>query len=93
MSVNYVNGIPYLGVVSPYDESIYYSSGLSSGSNITLPNSGSYGDDGAKDMFVIVNDRIVEAVRDFTVPSGPSKTYITTIYDLPTDSVVRFIKK
>ena len=91
MTVKVVNGIPY--IMPLYDESIYYASGLSSGSVITLPNSGTYKDSGAKDLLVIINDRVVESVRDFTVPVGAVKTSITSIYDLPIDTVVRFIKR
>jgi len=85
-----VNGIP---TFTPYDESIYYASGLSSGSDITLPNSESYKDAAAKDLLIVINEKVVEAVRDFSVPAGATKTYITTSYDLPNHSVVRFIKQ
>lgn len=76
-----------------YDESIYYSSGLSANTNITLPNSGSFSDASAKDLLVILNDRVVEVTRDFdVVGSGPSYTQIKFIYDLSNNSVVRFRK-
>ena len=78
--------------VDPYDESIVYASGLSSGSNITLPNSETYSDDAAKDLVVIFNDRVVEVTRDFTVVGSGDKTQIQTVYDLPNDTVVRFRK-
>lgn len=91
MPFRVINGIPYNA--SLYDESIYYASGLISGSNITLPNSETYTDGAAKDLIIIINDRVVEAVRDFTVPAGDTKTYITTAYNLPNDTVVRFIKR
>jgi len=90
MPYNVVNGI--LQYVTPYDESLYYSSGLTAGSNITLPNSGSYLDSDAKDLIVIFNDRIVEVIRDFTVVGSGEKTQIQNSYDLPDDTVVRFRK-
>lgn len=89
-----VNGIPRMievGSGTPYDESIYYSSGLTANTNITLPNSGSFTSSSAKDLLVILNDRVVEVTRDFdVVGSGPTYTQIKFIYDLTNDSVVRF---
>lgn len=92
-----VNGLPVMmdeaAAASPYDESIYYSSGLTANTAITLPNSGSYADSSAKDLMVILNDRVVEVTRDFTVVgAGPTYTQIQFIYDLTNDSVVRFKK-
>lgn len=76
-----------------YDESIYYASGLSANTPITLPNSGSFSDNSAKDILVILNDRLVEVTRDFSViGAGPSYTQIQFIYALPSDAVVRFKK-
>lgn len=81
-------------LASAYDESIYYSSGLSTGTDVTLPNSGYFTDASAKDIFIIVNDRVVEVTRDFTVlGAGPNYTQIEFLYDLPNDSVVRFKKE
>ena len=89
-----VNGLPTsvnVAIGAVYDESIYYSSGLASGTDITLPNSGSFADPDAKDLIVILNNRVVEVGRDFTVlGAGPSYTQIEFIYDLPDDAVLRF---
>lgn len=83
-----VNGLPT--IVAAYDESIYYSSGLSANTNITLPNSGSYQSASAKDILVVINDRAAEVTRDFdVVGAGPTYTQFKFIYDLPLDSVVR----
>lgn len=92
-----VNGIPRMQDEavggSAYDESIYYSSGLTANTNITLPNSGSFSDSMAKDILVIINDRVAEVTRDFTVVgAGPTYTQIKFIYALSNDSVVRFRK-
>lgn len=92
-----INGLPVLQTESaaqpPYDESIYYATGLVANTNITLPNSGSFADATAKDILVILNDRIVEVTRDFTVVgAGPTYTQIKFIYNLSNDSVVRFRK-
>ena len=74
-----------------YDESIYYSSGLVANTNITLPNSGSFSSASAKDLLVILNDRVIESGRDFdVVGAGPTFTQIKFVYDLSNDSVVRF---
>jgi hypothetical protein len=92
-----INGLPVMqdeaAGAAAYDESIYYASGLAANTNITLPNSGSYGDSSAKDLLVILNDRVVEVTRDFdVVGAGPTFTQIKFIYDLNDDSVVRFRK-
>lgn len=92
-----VNGLPIMqdeaAAGSPYDESIYYSSGLAANTEITLPNSGSYTDSSAKDLLIILNDRAVEVTRDFdVVGAGPTYTQFKFIYDLPNNAVVR-IKK
>lgn len=90
MPLKVINGFPQF--VSPYDKSIYYSAGLVSGSNITLPEGEEYKKDDASDLFIIFNEKIVENIRDFVVPAGATKTYITTEYNLPADTVVRFKK-
>lgn len=92
-----VNGLPIMleeSATQPvYDESIYYASGLAATTPITLPNGGTYTDASAKDLLVILNDRVVEVVRDFTVVgSGPTFTQIQFNYALNNDSVVRFRK-
>lgn len=92
-----INGLPVMqdeaASASPYDESIYYSSGLTASTNITLPNSGSFSDASAKDLLVIVNDRVVEVTRDFNVVgAGPTYTQISFVYNLTNDTVVRFRK-
>lgn len=92
-----VNGLPIMmdeaAAGTPYDESIYYSSGLVANTNITLPNSGSFSDSAAKDLLVILNDRVMEVTRDFdVVGAGPTYTQIKFIYNLSNDSVVRFRK-
>lgn len=84
-----VNGLPVMQAA--YDESIYYSSGLTANTNITLPNSGSFKDSSAKDLLVMINDRVAEVTRDFdVVGSGPNYTQIKIIYNLTNDSVVHF---
>ena len=76
-----------------YDESIYYVSGLTANTPITLPNSGNFTDSSAKDLLVVLNDRVVEITRDFTVVgAGPTYTQIQFVYALTNDSVVRFKK-
>ena len=89
------NGLPIMqdeaSTLPSYDESIYYSSGLVANTNITLPNSGSFSSASAKDLLVILNDRVIESGRDFdVVGAGPTFTQIKFVYDLSNDSVVRF---
>jgi len=95
--ITITNGIPYLqneaSALPPYDESIYYDSGLTANTNITLPNSGSFTDSSAKDILVILNNTIQEVTRHFTVVgSGPTYTQIKFGMNLPVDSVLRFKK-
>lgn len=78
--------------VEPYDKSLYYSSGLLSGSSITLPEGETYEDDEARDILILFNHKIAEADRDFRVIGTGKKTQIQTIYNLPEDTIVR-IKK
>ena len=92
-----INGLPIMqdeaGTIPVYDESIYYSSGLAASTPITLPNSGSFTDANAKDLLIIVNDRVVEVTRDYTVVgAGPTYTQIQFGYALTNDTVVRFKK-
>lgn len=92
-----INGLPVMqdeaASAPSYDESIYYSSGLTASTAITLPNSGTFSDAAAKDLLVILNDRVAEVTRDFNViGAGPTYTQISFIYNLSNDSVVRFRK-
>lgn len=92
-----VNGLPVMqdeaSAATPYDESIYYATGLAANTPITLPNSGSFSNSLAKDILVILNDRVVEITRDFlVVGAGPTYTQIKFEYDLSNNSVVRFKK-
>jgi len=87
-----VNGVPKMvTITTPYDESIYYASGLSASTPITLPNSGSFSESDASDLLVILNKKVVELTRDFNVVgSGPTYTQIQFVYDLPDDAVLNF---
>lgn len=92
-----INGLPVsqdeASSVAPYDESIYYASGLAANTPITLPASGLFTDASAKDLLVILNDRILEVTRDFTViGAGPNYVQLQIIYALANDSVLRFRK-
>lgn len=63
--------------------------GLSSGSNITLPNSGTYEN---KDLRVYVNGQLWEDGVDFDYvgAAGPGKTEIQILQDLEAGELVRF---
>lgn len=91
-----VNGLPTSydeAGSTPYDESIYYASGLAANTAITIPNSGSFTDSLAKDLIIIVNDLIRENTVDYeVVGAGPTFTQVRFIYDLPLHSRVRFKK-
>ena len=84
-----INGLPTM--VSPYDESISYPSGLAANTPITLPNSGSFINANAKDLLVIYNDLSMEVTRDFTVVgAGPTYTQIQMTFAIPNDGVLHF---
>lgn len=86
-----VNGVPTMVTIDSYDESIYYASGLTANSTITLPNSGSFTSPSAKDIIIIINKRVVEVGRDFNVlGAGPTYTQIENLYALPNDTVINF---
>lgn len=91
-----VNGLPTMQAITAstpaaYDQSIYYASGLAASSTITLPSSGSFSSSTAADILIILNDRILEVTRDFTVMgSGPTYTQIQNVYAFTNDSVLRF---
>ena len=91
-----VNGIPTMVEVpgsTPYNESTYLASATVANTSLFLPNSGIFSDSDAKDILIIVNKRVVEVTRDFTVQgAGPTYNEIKFIYDLPVDTVVNFIK-
>lgn len=88
-----INGLPV--TQTEYDESIAYPSGLAANTNITLPNSGAFYNASAKDILVIVNDRVVEwssdgSARDFTITGSTPYTQIKFNYDLMNNTIVRF---
>lgn len=84
-----INGLPTS--VAAYSESISYPSGLTAGTTITLPNSGSFLDAAAKDLLVIYNDLSMEVTRDFTVVgAGPTYTQIQMTFNIPVDGKLTF---
>ena len=91
------NGLPVM-TSGLYSQSIYYASGLTANTTITLPSSGYFLDANAKDILITVNDRVVEfspdsSSRDFIVlGSGPQYTQIQFLYALSNDTVVAFRK-
>lgn len=87
-----VNGLPTMvdTADTAFDDSIYYASGLTSGTNITIPNSNEFINTDASDIIITVNKQLQEVTRDFTVVGSSPYTQIQFSYDLPSDSVVRF---
>lgn len=90
------NGLPVMTSITAsatpaYDQSIYYSSGLTASTNITLPASGTFSSSSAADIIITVNGILKEITRDFSVVGGgPTYTQIQFSYALPNDAVVRF---
>lgn len=88
-----VNGVPTMVSLADnaYDESIYYASGLSASSTITLPNSGSFESADAKDILITINGRVAQITTDFTVVgAGPTYTQISNVYALTDDTTINF---
>lgn len=78
------------GSVTIYDEAFTVGAGgLSSGSNITLPNGGTYED---KDLRVYLRGQLWEdgVDFDFVGPSGPGKTQIQLLQDVEEGDTIRF---
>lgn len=90
-----VNGIPRMrdisgtGGVTIYDETLTVGvGGISSGSPITLPNSGTYDDD---DLEVYLGGLFLEPGVDYNyVGAGPDKTQITMVDDVFENELLRF---
>jgi hypothetical protein len=92
-----INGLPTMVTPTPYDQSIYYSSGLAANTAITLPSSGSFSSATAADVVVILNDRVIEFSpnsidRDFILVGSGPYTQIKILYALANDSILRFRK-
>lgn len=87
-----VNGLPTMvnTADTAFDESIVYASGLTANTDITIPNSNEFINADASDIIITVNKQLQEVTRDFTVQGSSPYTTIRFIYDLPSDSVVRF---
>jgi hypothetical protein len=84
-----VNGLPTM--IQPYDQQIFYSTGLAASTAITLPSSGTFHSSTASDLLVILNATVVEVTNDFTVVgSGPNYTQIQFNYALPNASTLIF---
>jgi len=73
-----------------YDESLYFATAVPAGTDIYLPNSETYTD--ATSILVFFNSVAAEAGRNFTIPGASGNEYITTVDDLPINTVVRFKK-
>lgn len=87
-----VNGVPKMATVSAvsaiYDETYTAVSNLSSGSNITLPNSGQYQN---KDLRVYLNGSFWEVYLDYNYPAGsPPRTQIQLLQDIVAGDKIHF---
>lgn len=86
--IKLINGLPQM--VQPYDQQIFYSTGLSGGTPITLPSAGTFYSSTASDLLVILNGLIVEVTNDFVVLGSSPYTQIEFNYALPANSTLIF---
>lgn len=85
--VNMVNGVPHLvnaGSANIYDEIITLGSNITSGTPVTLPNSGTYTD---KDLEVYLRGQRLSPVLDYNYVGSAPRTQVTFTFDLFTDAV------
>lgn len=88
-----VNGVPRMQSISIdpdtiYDETVDVGTDITTGTPITLPNSGVYQGD---DLIVMLNGQDLQYVFDYTyVGSGPDYTQIAVTFDLEEGDRLRF---
>lgn len=86
-----VNGVPRMGSVTTvtgiYDETYNVVSNLSSGSYVTLPNSGTYSN---KDLRVYLNGAFWEPYLDYTYAGSPPRTQIQLLQDAVAGDKIHF---
>lgn len=88
-----VNGIPRMvdESASPtiYDESVTLGSNLTTGTNYTLPNSGTYE---GEEIEVYLDGQVLDSGSDFNFVGSGTKTQVVFTFDLITGDRLRFRK-
>jgi len=88
-----INGIPQsieiATLITIYDEYYTVSSTITSGSTVTLPNSGSYT---GKELEIYVNGVLQDYSNNYNYVGSGTKTGISFTFDLYTGDVIRFRK-
>lgn len=89
MALQLINGIPRVRrITSTYDQTYEIpNGGITSGSNITLPASGTYTD---TDLEVTLNGQFLEVGVDYSYVGSAPRTQIQTIIDLYAGERLRF---
>ena len=95
MAVRYItlsNGVPHLAVEpagSIYDESTTVGATITSGTNVTLPNSGTYT---GNELEIYYNGQRLEDVADYVWVGSAPRTQVYFTFDLNAGDIIRFRK-
>jgi hypothetical protein len=88
-----VNGIPKsideAASLPIYDESLNVASTITAGTNVTLPNGGTY--DG-QELEVYFNGQVLDDVVDYTFVGSPPRTQVQFTFNLEPGDRIRFRK-
>lgn len=85
-----INGVPTFQTVLPtiYDQTFSVVTTITSGSNVTLPASGTYN---SNEMLVFRNGQLMTLVSDFNYVGTAPRTQVTFTFDLTSDDAIRFV--
>lgn len=76
--------------ITIYDESVILASNVTSGSNYTLPNSGSYT---GEELEIMLDGQVLDSGSDYSfVGAGPTRTQVSFTFDLIIGDNLRFRK-
>ena len=95
MAVRYFtlsSGVPHLAVEpagAVYDETTSVGSTITTGTNVTLPASGTYT---SLELEVYLNGQQLEDVSDFNYVGSPPRTQVQFTFDLVAGDLLRFRK-
>ena len=95
MAVRYItlsNGVPHLAAEasgSIYDESTTVGATITSGTNVTLPSSGTYT---GNELEIYYNGQRLEDVVDYVWVGSPPRTQVYFTFDLNPGDIIRFRK-
>lgn len=90
ISNGYARLLAEAGNTTIYDESVTLASNVTSGSNYTLPNSGSYQ---GEELEIMLDGQVLDSGADYSfVGAGPTRTQVSFTFDLIIGDNLRFRK-